>query len=137
MRIDFSSHIYVSGPLRGEVSLIKENILCPYIWLENQNAPNFPSECPKPGVCIFVLNLLRKKKTFFSQMFLKIHPWGPDQANGSLQVCKKWSLLGVVLLTLLRTWRDKDVGMDCRISRDIKHQSEFCKVLLVTKTYSK
>ena len=70
-------------------------------------------------------------------MFLKIHPRGPAQANGSLQVCKKWSLLGVVLLTLLRTWRDKDVGMDCRISRDIKHQSEFCKVLLVTKTYSK
>ena len=53
---------------------------------KNQYSPNFPSECQKPGVCIIVLNLLGKKKSYFSQMFLKIHPLGPAQANGSLQV---------------------------------------------------
>ena len=29
-----------------------------YIYgLKNQYAPNLSSECPKPGVCIFALNL--------------------------------------------------------------------------------
>ena len=71
--------------------------------LKNQYAPNFPSECLKPGVCVIALNLLGKKKHHFSQISLKIHPWGPAQANGSLQVCKKRSLLGVVLSALLST----------------------------------
>ena len=103
--------------------------------LKNQYAPNFPSECPKPGVCIFALKLFGNKKTYFSQMFLKIHPRGPSQANGSLQVCKKRSLLGVVLLTLLRTWRVKDVRTEYGISREIKHQNVFRKVLLDTEMY--
>ena len=69
--------------------------------LKNQYAPNFPSECLESGMCIIVLNLLGKKKPYFCQMLLKIHPWGPAQANGSLKVCKKRSLFGVVLSALL------------------------------------
>ena len=82
---------------------IAHNIYIYIYGLKNQYAPNFLSECLKPGVCIFALNLFGKTKTYFSQMFLKIHPRGPAEANGSLRICKKRSLLGVVLSALLST----------------------------------
>ena len=65
-----------------KLTIFKAAYIC--IWLEKSIRTEIPFECLKPGVCIFALKLFGNKKTYFSQMFLKIHPWGPVQANGSL-----------------------------------------------------
>ena len=52
--------------------------------LKTKYATNFPSECSQSGVCNFARIFLVNIKTYFSDLFLKIHPPGPAQVIGTL-----------------------------------------------------
>ena len=70
--------------LPGEVVVEVGGHLIYIYGLKTQYAPNFSSECPQSGVCIFALIFFVIIETYFSQLFLKIHPSGPAHANGTL-----------------------------------------------------